>query len=109
MPRYNYSRVIEVDRVTKEIVWEYRDDPPHAFFSAYISGAQRLPNGNTLITEGAYGRIFEVTPELEVVWEYINPYFGSWSPVDTSLVGRGLQNRVFRAFRHAPEAFAGRP
>jgi len=26
-----------------------------------ISGAQRLPNGNTLITEGAGGRVFEVT------------------------------------------------
>ena len=105
----NYSRVIEVDRATRKVVWEYQDDPPHAFFSAYISGAQRLPNGNTLITEGSYGRIFEVTPEKEVVWEYISPYFGSWSPVDTSLVGRGQQNPVFRAFRYAPEEFSRRP
>jgi hypothetical protein len=99
----NFSRVIEVDRRTHEIVWEYRDDPPHAFFSAYISGAQRLPNGNTLITEGAYGRIFEVTPEGETVWEYVSPYFGSWSRIDTSLVGRGQQNPVYRAFRYTPD------
>ena len=41
------------------------------FYSPLVSSAQRLPNGNTLITEG---RFFEVTPENEVVWEYINPY-----------------------------------
>ena len=46
-----------------------------SFFSPYISGARRLPNGNTLITEGNFGRIFQVTTEGEVVWEYINPYF----------------------------------
>ena len=69
------SRVIEVDPKTSEIVWEYHDTPPFNFFSPYISGARRLPNGNTLITEGSFGRIFQVTPDGEVVWEYINPYF----------------------------------
>lgn len=44
------------------------------FFSPFISIAQRLPNGNTLIDEGACSRIFEVTPEGEIVWEYRNPY-----------------------------------
>ncbi|MCH7626213.1 MAG: aryl sulfotransferase, partial [Chloroflexi bacterium] len=58
-----------------DIVWEYHDSPPFNFFSPYISGARRLPNGNTLITEGNFGRIFQVTPEGEVVWEYISPYF----------------------------------
>jgi len=70
-----WSRVIEVDPATNEIVWEYRDEPKTSFFSAYISGARRLPNGNTLITEGNSGRMFQVTPDKEVVWEYINPYF----------------------------------
>ena len=69
------SRVIEVDPKTNEIVWEYRDTPPHNFFSPYISGARRLANGNTLITEGMYGRMFQVTPDGDVVWEYINPRF----------------------------------
>lgn len=70
-----FSRVIEVDPRTNEIVWEYRDTPPYNFFSPLVSGARRLPNGNTLITEGLFGRIFEVTPEKEVVWEYVNPHF----------------------------------
>ena len=71
------SRVIEIDPATNEIVWEYRDNPPFNFFSAYISGARRLPNGNTIITEGQPGRIFQVTPAGEVVWEYINPHFAA--------------------------------
>jgi hypothetical protein len=100
----NFSRVIEVDRKTKEIVWQYTDTPPHNFFSPYISGAQRLANGNTLITEGNYGRIFEVTLEKEIVWEYVNPYFGSQQVTrDPSLVAQGEQNSIFRSFRYAPE------
>lgn len=45
-----------------------------SFHSPFISGAHRMPNGNTFITEGATGRFFEVTPEGEKVWEYYNPY-----------------------------------
>lgn len=100
----NFSRVIEVERHSKKIVWEYTDTPLHYFFSPYISGAQRLPNGNTLITEGNYGRLFEVTPEKEIVWEYVNPYFGTQQITqDTSLALRGAQNSVFRAFRYTQQ------
>ena len=52
-----------------EIVWEYDQD----FYSRIISGVQRLPNGNTLITEGTGGRLIEVTPAGEVAWEFVNP------------------------------------
>ena len=41
------------------------------FFSPHISGAQRLPNGNTLILESMCRRLFEVTPEKEIVWEHV--------------------------------------
>ncbi|WP_338430902.1 aryl-sulfate sulfotransferase [Synechococcus elongatus] len=97
----NFSRVLEVDRATKEVVWSYVDNPPHNFYSPYISGAQRLPNDNTLITEGNYGRIFEVTPEREIVWEYVNPFFNKQQITnDPSLAAQGEQNSVFRAFRY---------
>ena len=70
-----YSQVLEIDPPTKEVVWSYTASkglrPNTTFHSAYISGAQRLPNGNTLITEGSEGRIFEVTEEGTTVWEYI--------------------------------------
>lgn len=100
-----FSRVIEVEPRTKEIVWQYTDPSLFEFFSPYISGAQRLANGNTLICEGCHGRIFEVTSGGETVWEYINPHFfhGHGAP--------GLNNWVFRAFRYTKSeitAAAGR-
>jgi hypothetical protein len=92
-----FSRVIEVDPKTTAIVWEYFDQSLFEFFSPYISGAQRLANGNTLICEGCHGRIFEVTQGGEVVWEYVNPHFFQET-------GRaGLNNWVFRAFRYTAE------
>ena len=57
-----------------ESTWTYLAPDKYSFYSPFISGAQRLKNGNTLITEGAKGRSFEVTPEKEIVWEYLNPY-----------------------------------
>lgn len=91
-----FSEVIEVDPATNHVVWRYHDTPFYNFYSPYISGAQRLPNGNTLITEGNFGRIFEVAIEGQVVWEYINPYFFN-SP------RWGLNNAVFRARRYPRE------
>jgi hypothetical protein len=58
-------------------VWSYSGLNKQDFYSSYISGAQRLPNGNTLICSGANGTVFEVTPEKEIVWKYINPVKGS--------------------------------
>lgn len=52
------------------LVWEYNPEPPEQFFSFFISGAQRMENGNTLITQGAGGKIREVTKDGEIVWEY---------------------------------------
>ena len=68
-PWRGYSRVVEVAPASGEIVWEYRGDPPSSFLSPSRGACQRLPNGNTLITESDAGYMFEVTPEREVVWE----------------------------------------
>eukprot|EP01090_Pellita_catalonica_P000904 TRINITY_DN10647_c0_g1_i1.p1 TRINITY_DN10647_c0_g1~~TRINITY_DN10647_c0_g1_i1.p1 ORF type:complete len:416 (-),score=61.76 TRINITY_DN10647_c0_g1_i1:56-1303(-) len=92
-----WSRVLEIERGTKRIVWQYTDRNLFNFFSPYISSAQRLPNGNTLICEGCNGRIFEVTHDLQVVWEYISPYFGK-----SEKRWLGEANWVFRAFRVSP-------
>ncbi|QIR41723.1 ArsR family transcriptional regulator (plasmid) [Tolypothrix sp. PCC 7910] len=74
------SRILEIDPQQKTIVWQYSgidsDQPPWGFYSSFISSARRLPNGNTLIDEGMNGRLFQVTPSGEIVWEYINPYNG---------------------------------
>jgi hypothetical protein len=56
--------------------WSYSAPTKSDFYSFFISGAQRLPNGNTLICSGASGLVFEVTPGKEVVWKYANPVGG---------------------------------
>jgi len=87
----DYSRVLEVDPVSREIVWEYRGDPPHSFTSATRGSAQRLPNGNTLIGEATSGRAFEVTREGKIVWEFLNPVVNG-------------QRRTFYRFERLPPA-----
>ncbi|OGN95965.1 MAG: hypothetical protein A2Y89_00770 [Chloroflexi bacterium RBG_13_51_18] len=74
--RRDFSRVLEFDPITLEVKWQYPTPGPGAgrLYSALVSSAQRLPNGNTLITEGNSGRIIEVTAGQETVWEYISPY-----------------------------------
>lgn len=67
-----YSRVVELEPVQKQIVWEYTAKNQKDFFSAIRGSAQRLPNGNTLICESDKGHAFEVTAEKEIVWEYWN-------------------------------------
>ena len=95
------SRVLEVNPVKKEIVWEYVGEssgrPGWTFLSSFISSARRLPNGNTLIDEGYDGRFFQVTPRGEIVWEYVSPYFGDLYG-NVPGVSRGIpSNWVYRA------------
>ncbi|MFC1940039.1 aryl-sulfate sulfotransferase [Chloroflexota bacterium] len=89
----SYSRVVEIDPTTDEIVWEYKANPPSDFYSSTMGGAERLPNGNSVICESQMGRIFEVTVGGEIVWEYISPF----------AAGIGLDrysNSMFRAHRY---------
>ena len=83
--RRGWSRVLEIDPHSGEQTWEYRAD---GFFSEVRGGAQRLPGGTTLITESERGRVFEVTREGEIVWEW-------WNPV----LEDGARRRVYRATR----------
>ncbi len=93
----DYSRVLEFDPTTLKIVWQHtpveaglvHPTDSNRFYSPFISSAQRLPNGNTLITEGSGGRIIEVTPEHDLVWEYISPYWGKFFKM----------NMIYRAYR----------
>ena len=82
------SRVLEINPGDPlELVWSYQ--APGKFFATNIRSAQRLENGNTLITEGPDGRLFEVAGDGKIVWEYINPLFS----------GPQASNAVYRAYR----------
>ena len=84
--------MLEFNPVTLEKVWEYSVSgiEHFRFFSHYVSNTQRLPNGNTMINEGAGGRIIEVTTDGEIVWEYVSPFFGTEIPT---------RNTIYRAHR----------
>ena len=92
-----YSRVLELDPQTLEIIWECSARTgggatvvhDSRFYSVLVSSAQRLLNGNTLITEGSDGRFLEVNGDCDIVWEYFSPY------VDPKF----RHNQVCRAYR----------
>ena len=100
------SRIIELDPETKEIVWEYKAKPGYTFFSWFISGCQRLASGNTLICQGVWGRLFEVTQKGEVVWDYFSPSFVP----DGAHPAYQNGNFIFRCYRYAADGpqIAGR-
>lgn len=67
------TRVIEFNPGNGEVAWTYGGDRKHHFESFIRGSQQRLPNGNTFITEDDGGRLLEVTADGTTVWEYINP------------------------------------
>jgi hypothetical protein len=71
--RYGASKVVEFDPGTLDVRWAYEGRENEEFSTPTCGTAERLPNGNTLITESDNGRAFEVTPDKEIVWEYLNP------------------------------------
>jgi uncharacterized protein (UPF0248 family) len=98
-----FSRVIEVDPAKNAIAWKYQDRPVWNFFSPRMGNAQRLPNGNTLVCESSFGRVFEVTRDGEIVWEYVNPFFGR--PFFAGAPGTE-GNLLFRALRYSADEIA---
>jgi hypothetical protein len=69
--------------------WTYEATDRTSFYAPFISGAQRLADGNTFICSGPQGWFFEVTPAGEIVWEYRNPFHGGvpgWHPPGTEKV-----------------------
>ena len=85
----------------------YRANPSTDFYSSFISGSQRLPNGNTLICDGAHGTFFEVNQSQEIVWKYISPVTDMGRLTQGDIIplfgNRGLQNAAFRVSRYAPD------
>jgi hypothetical protein len=94
-PILGRSRVVEVNMENNEIVWQYIPSPVFSMLSAHIAGAERLPNGNTLICEGESGRVFEVTRDCEICWEWNSPFVHDFKGIKAVM--------LFRAHRYAPD------
>ncbi len=102
----NYSLTSGSAYGPSTFTWTYQGTPPSSMYSENISGAQRLPNGNTIICVGANGTFLEVTASGNLVWKYVNPtantvplYQGNNSPADSTHPDETL-NSVFRVYRY---------
>lgn len=109
-PEGNRSRVVEMDPKTGKVVWEYHSNDNSSFFSYRQGSAQRLPNGNVLVTSTNNGHLFEVTQKKEVVWDFVNPITRTGPKCilkdDDKSISQGhnfITNMIFRASRYAPD------
>ena len=112
----NYSVVSGSAFAPANFIWTYKGDATHPMYSENISGAQRLPNGNTIICSGTIGRFLEVTTAGEIVWEYICPVEkigvitqGNQPAADAARAGETM-NSVFRIYKYPVDyaAFNGK-
>jgi hypothetical protein len=69
--RYRRSRIVALDPIAQHEVWSY--EAP-SFYSSVAGSEQPLPNGNVLVTSSQGGRVFEITSEGRVVWQWIPPF-----------------------------------
>ena len=88
------SRVLEIDPKTGQVIWRYPDSVGAEFHCATRGLAQRLPNGNTLITNSEGGEAFEVTRAGSTVWQYFAP-----------LLAEGERRPVLMSLRRYPESW----
>ena len=114
-----YSRVGNTYYGPTNYFWQYTNNPATNFYGADIGGAEREPNGDTLITFGIRGTLFEVTSNLQTIWQYVNPVTatplaqGSTIPFDpNSNTNFPLEtlNEVFKVHRYTTNfsGFAGK-
>ena len=124
-----YSKAPQSSFGPSKPLWTFAAEDKKEFYSSQLAGAQRLPNGNTLICSGIHGIIFEATPECRLVWKYVIPPFvgtvppseSDWEGVDSKPKpatddkgvhnGQGLnplRSSLFRAYRYGADfpAFA---
>ena len=95
-----WSRVIELDPINMDILWEYKSDN---FFTLSQGYAQRLANGNTLITESEKGHVFEVGREGEKVWEYYHPEIQNKDNSPDHPESWGSRQWIYRMLRYQKE------
>ena len=114
---YGYRRAEGGTYPPDELAWTYYAETPSDFYAPIWSGAQRLPNGNTLIVDGPAGAIFQVTPDGKLAWKYVAPLHRDAHPRQadqaTQTTGtfatpydnpvHSLNNDVYRAYWYPPD------
>jgi hypothetical protein len=104
-PNGNRSRVVEMDPKTNKIVWEFASTgggfQGNSFYSSFQGAAQKLANGNFLVTSTMESHVFEVTPDKKIVWEFQNP-IGDKGPACTREDFQ-MTYWIHRAYRYAAD------
>ena len=120
----HYTRLVEIEIKTKKVVWDYtyqprnwvrghvssaRDPDRQQFLSTAWGSIQRLPSGNTFSLDATKGRLFEITPDGEIVWEYVNPFLSySFEPyVPGAVIDKGVYRCYRVPYERAPRASIG--
>ena len=112
----NYTVVAGSILPPASYAWTYKGTSTDPMYSENISGAYRLPNGNTIICSGTVGLFLEVTSSSEIVWKYICPVQGTGPmkqgnqpDADAARSGETM-NSVFRVYKYPPSyaAFTGK-
>ncbi|MFB6352009.1 MAG: arylsulfotransferase family protein [Bradymonadaceae bacterium] len=86
------SRILEYDPADGRIVWQYAGGADTPFQTGWAGEQSLLPNGNVLINEAARGRVFEVTRNGDIVWEFLNPERRTYEGADyVGIIGHGVQ------------------
>ena len=104
-PLVNGEYVIEPGSAWGPVAPNWTWDQGTDMYGTAISGAERLENGNTLVTWGQRGTFYEVNLEGEIVWEYINPVVGNGPMNQGETIPQGQnpnsqQNTVFKTHRY---------
>ncbi len=103
-----YSRTTGTAFGPAGFTWSYSATPPTSLYAGAISGAQRQPNGNTIICDGTHGTLYEVTQSKEVVWKYISPVINTGPVMQGTVIAQDpthpgeYLNMVFRVQKYAP-------
>ena len=113
---YRYRRAAHAAYPPDALAWTYAAQTPADFYAPILSGAQRLPNGNTLIVDGTAGTISQATPDGKIAWEYVVPIHRIFhlrqgerpSAIRKFQTPHGdpvplLTNNLHRAYWHAPD------
>lgn len=112
----DYTMVAGTAFAPANFTWTYKGTTAAPMYSENISGAYRLPNGNTIICSGTIGRLLEVTSASEIVWEYICPVQqngaitqGKAPDNDQARAGETM-NSIFRVYKYPIDyaAFTGK-
>lgn len=101
LPNGLYERLPGSPFGPTESVWSYESPNKTDFYAPFVSGAQRMQNGNTLICSGSNGRFFEVTNAGEIVWEYINPVTTKGIIAQGDTIPDGAVHGAFRCTRYS--------